>query len=253
MGTVSEKLAYLSDTKAAIRNAIADKGVAVTDADTFRSYADKIRLIDGGSPAPIPVIELLFNDDLQNTGSGDYTVTSSGAEILYENGPHGKCYSATNKSGIEITDVSALLLSDFTITFLTKINNSGLSPYPQYRRLVWWKANSALRGLEVSYSGSTSTNKPDFSISGGNKSGNVFTAINDGSWHSILIVQRGNVITTTIDGAEQIVCNNCVLSSVGNYLCLSHDSYTLNGYISSFRVFDSALSYAAAERFLALD
>ena len=48
MGTIADKLTYLSDTKAAIRNAIAEKGVAVTDADTFRSYADKIRLIDGG-------------------------------------------------------------------------------------------------------------------------------------------------------------------------------------------------------------
>lgn len=49
MGTIREKLAYLSNTKALIRNAIIDKGVAVSTSDTFRSYAEKIGLIQGGS------------------------------------------------------------------------------------------------------------------------------------------------------------------------------------------------------------
>lgn len=48
MGTISDKLTYLSDTKAAIKNAITAKGVTVSDDDTFRSYADKINAISGG-------------------------------------------------------------------------------------------------------------------------------------------------------------------------------------------------------------
>lgn len=48
MGTISDKLTYLSDTKSAIRSAITDKGVPVTDSDSFRSYADKIKAISGG-------------------------------------------------------------------------------------------------------------------------------------------------------------------------------------------------------------
>lgn len=42
MGTISEKLTYLADTKEAIKNAITSKGVEVSDSDSFRSYANKI-------------------------------------------------------------------------------------------------------------------------------------------------------------------------------------------------------------------
>ena len=48
MGTIADKLTYLSNTKAAIKNAITAKGVTVSDGDTFRSYADKISSISGG-------------------------------------------------------------------------------------------------------------------------------------------------------------------------------------------------------------
>lgn len=48
MGTISEKLTYLEDTKVAIKNAIAAKGVDVSDSDSFRSYAEKIASIEGG-------------------------------------------------------------------------------------------------------------------------------------------------------------------------------------------------------------
>lgn len=209
----------------------------------------------GGSSAPKPVIELLFNNSLENTGSGSYTIApeTDSAEILYSDGLNGKCYSATNKSGITITDVSELLLSDFTITFWTKINKNGLSPYPKWRRFVWWNADKeykAYNGLEVNYSGSTSTNVPVFV--GGTVAVDASTPIADGAWHSISIVKRGDKIVITIDLAEQIVRTNYTLSSVANYLDLSKTDYSLNGYISSFRVFNKALSYAEIERVLAL-
>lgn len=44
--TTQKKLNYLSDTKSAIRNALTEKGVEVSDSDTFRSYADKIAGIE---------------------------------------------------------------------------------------------------------------------------------------------------------------------------------------------------------------
>ena len=40
MGTLADKLAYLSDTKSAIRNAIGSD--SITDDTTFRAYADII-------------------------------------------------------------------------------------------------------------------------------------------------------------------------------------------------------------------
>ena len=46
MGTTAEKLSYLNETKQAIKTAIQNKDVAVSDSDTFRSYADKITAID---------------------------------------------------------------------------------------------------------------------------------------------------------------------------------------------------------------
>ena len=51
MGTINDKLAYLDDTKLAIKEAIQNKGVSVTDEDTFRSYAEKISSIEAGGGA----------------------------------------------------------------------------------------------------------------------------------------------------------------------------------------------------------
>ena len=45
-GTSADKLNKLKQTKADIKAAIREKGQAVSDADTFASYADKIRAID---------------------------------------------------------------------------------------------------------------------------------------------------------------------------------------------------------------
>lgn len=42
MGTTADKLEYLQGTKAAIKQAIVNKGVAVPDGTTFRAYAEKI-------------------------------------------------------------------------------------------------------------------------------------------------------------------------------------------------------------------
>ena len=51
--SISDKLVYLSETKEAIRQAIISKGVPVSESETFRSYADKILLIEGGGVTPI--------------------------------------------------------------------------------------------------------------------------------------------------------------------------------------------------------
>lgn len=48
MGTLNDKLNYLAGTKAAIKTAITGKGVTVADNDTFRSYAEKISVIETG-------------------------------------------------------------------------------------------------------------------------------------------------------------------------------------------------------------
>lgn len=58
--TISDKLTYLEGTKSAIKDAIVAKGVAVSDSDTFRSYADKIGQISGGEVLDITKAGLTF-------------------------------------------------------------------------------------------------------------------------------------------------------------------------------------------------
>lgn len=48
MGTTAEKLAYLEETKTAIKDAIVAKGVEVPEGTTFRQYADLISGISTG-------------------------------------------------------------------------------------------------------------------------------------------------------------------------------------------------------------
>ena len=51
MGTITDKLNKLAETKSAIKTAIVNKGVSISDSDTFASYADKIASISGGGSA----------------------------------------------------------------------------------------------------------------------------------------------------------------------------------------------------------
>lgn len=56
MGTIAEKLAKLAQTKSEIKAAIAAKGVAVPDADTFASYPGKIAAIPTGGAPETPAV-----------------------------------------------------------------------------------------------------------------------------------------------------------------------------------------------------
>lgn len=68
MGTIAEKLAYLDQTKTAIRQAIAAKGVAVSDVDAFRSYAEKIGKITQSGTGPSQADWFAYLEDvLANT------------------------------------------------------------------------------------------------------------------------------------------------------------------------------------------
>ena len=52
MGTIADKLQYLKETKNLIKQAIIEQGVEVAESDTFRSYAQKVKSIGGGSSTP---------------------------------------------------------------------------------------------------------------------------------------------------------------------------------------------------------
>ena len=54
MDNIATKFEYLKETKNLIKQAIIDKGVTVSDTDSFRSYADKIAEIASGGSQEIP-------------------------------------------------------------------------------------------------------------------------------------------------------------------------------------------------------
>ena len=63
MGDINDKLDYLETTKSLIKQAIEDKGVAVSDSDTFRSYATKISSIPSGGMDMINDVATVVTDD----------------------------------------------------------------------------------------------------------------------------------------------------------------------------------------------
>lgn len=70
MGSIADKLTYLQETKTAIKNAIIAKGVTVNDTDTFRSYADKVASIEGGT-----LKESTFTGYIAQSGSNNVLPT----------------------------------------------------------------------------------------------------------------------------------------------------------------------------------
>lgn len=84
--TISDKLTYLEGTKSAIKDAIVAKGVAVSDSDTFRSYANKIGQISGGEVFDVTKTGLTFaycNMHHSQFEKLNWTINPSTADISY--------------------------------------------------------------------------------------------------------------------------------------------------------------------------
>lgn len=82
MGTTADKLEYLQGTKAAIKEAIVSKGVAMPDGTTFRAYAEKI-----GSIVKVPSLSNPGSaSDLRNgkqlVGADGGIITGTLAEVI---------------------------------------------------------------------------------------------------------------------------------------------------------------------------
>lgn len=96
MGTTSDKLSRLLQTKNDIRSALIDKGQNVPESLLFSSYANKIRAIEGGqidwlAPATLTIGSHNALAGISTTGRGDKIVLCSyynvetEANTLYEN------------------------------------------------------------------------------------------------------------------------------------------------------------------------
>lgn len=131
------KINYLEQTKTAIKTAIINKGIVVSEADTFRSYASKIASISGGGElkavygkqqlnytqgasvftADSSGIYLACNLNINGEGS-DQTLTSpitSTGELLFEHTVEKPTYSEPDRNYVATTKVFSLSAGD-TIT-----------------------------------------------------------------------------------------------------------------------------------------
>ena len=120
MGTISEKLTYLDNTKTAIKEAIKNKGVDVKDDDTFRSYAEKIESIEVGTG-------IVDSIDNQNTAEGATTPLKiwQGTETEWNEqniSSHEDYLSFIEDVGVKIGDINIaakggnIMSEDLTVT-----------------------------------------------------------------------------------------------------------------------------------------
>ena len=72
MGTTTDKLNYLLETKRLMKQVIIEKGVEVSDSDSFRSYIDKISGISSGGASEEELINI--NNKLTEILGGDVNV-----------------------------------------------------------------------------------------------------------------------------------------------------------------------------------
>lgn len=145
MGTIVDKVEYLQDTKEAIKAALIERGQIVTSADSFRSYAGKIRRIDDGGSGAVLIEKTITENGVYNAEDDDadgyskVTVDAAATLItktISDNGTYNAAsdnadgYSAVtvNVSGYSKADVEAIL-SDFPVKhFLVPFYTSATNP-----------------------------------------------------------------------------------------------------------------------------
>jgi hypothetical protein len=114
----AEKLKKVLDTKLAIKQAIMEKGVAVSDTDTFASYPEKIRVIPTGGGSGEGGADKVF---FENRSGIDY---NKGDKVLT---------NIVNIGGIDVGDIfnqsnsfqQSWVLQDGTIRLTSQSNNKG--------------------------------------------------------------------------------------------------------------------------------
>ena len=138
MGTITDKLNKLAETKSAIKTAIVNKGVAVSDSDTFASYASKISSISGGGSAHEFDFTVLGYDEEECREANEianimiasgYTVEDINKSIDYS----VKLYTGSASSYVSSNNISAYFhpkksinsyASDFKCKYLPKVSYS---------------------------------------------------------------------------------------------------------------------------------
>lgn len=134
MGTTAEKLAYLNDTKNAIKDAIVSKGVEVPGGTTFRQYADLISGISTGlSDEDLALADATPEDVTAEKTfyAGDRTLktgtASAGLELklLYS----GDKTTGVYFQGEEFLDVNVFVFKEYTTNQYVAFCAASGTPY----------------------------------------------------------------------------------------------------------------------------
>lgn len=132
--SIAEKMTYLLETKNQIKEAIQQKGVAVSDTDTFRSYATKIGEIQSGGSNADEFWNIRTLNGITGIGLFSYYKTNTAEEnIIVENYIKNIDTSQMTsfermfeQSNIEIIDFSNKDTSKCTSLFYFTNNNKAL-------------------------------------------------------------------------------------------------------------------------------
>lgn len=115
MGTIEQKVDYLKETKQLIKQSIKNKGVSVSDSDTFRSYAAKIDSISGsiGEVGTVWYVGDFYDGKTYEGNNGDLFLntgqTDRGLVLQFQDGtwnPVGSILGPQGENGIDGTDGS---------------------------------------------------------------------------------------------------------------------------------------------------
>ncbi len=187
-----------------------------------------------------------LDDNLDNDADTAYTLTGQGADITYTTGKYDNCYSATLHNGIKSSDdIIVALTGDLSMSCWFKIESNGLSPNPQWRRIMWYMDNSRYVGFEVDYTILATNNK--LRLEGANVGGSTQTTVgtyNDGNWHFAVMVKSGTTLSVLIDNSVLLSTSTTLTGTITYAPTISAYSpdYPLNGYIDQWCLWDYALS-----------
>lgn len=142
MATINDKLAYLEETKTAIKDAIVTKGVEVSDTDTFRSYATAIENIESGGGETIvnQTKSIEINANGETTVSYDEGYTGLESVVITTNVPTstGDCTAALCFDGLGYDAPPAYLTESVAYSETIKQNYTDTSNYKDDTDLVFF-------------------------------------------------------------------------------------------------------------------
>ena len=235
MGTVADKLTYLSDTKVAIHDAIEAKGVDIAVGTSFREYATKIADITTGDlPKPTTAGLVAY---YQLTGTADdfwnnYNGTEYGGLTYVNDSTRGAvAYFGAN----QYIQRSLPLGTTSTISFWIKRVSGGI--FIATNTYNYFNCNST----------SYWTNAQGNGTYGEQNFGTDEPMCTDGNWHHIVLIDTGSETRGFKDGVEKTnivgtyrTFSGFDIDQIGDGNASTYQDF--QGSLSSLRIYDRALT-----------